>query len=147
MYICLQVVSTILFVSAYLLFSKGRNMATKKIQLDESEVEDCPLNELGVIRDALYVINGTWKLPILISLIDGTKRFKEIVREVDGISDRMLSKELKDLEMNKLVKRTVYDTFPPKVEYSVTAHTASLRKVIAALRDWGRLHRQVVIGP
>lgn len=120
-------------------------MVKEKFQLDESVVEDCPLNELGVIRDALYVISGTWKLPILISLIDGNKRFKQIAREVEGISDRMLSKELKDLEMNKLVKRTVYDTFPPAVEYSVTAHTASLKKVIAALRDWGKLHRKLIM--
>jgi DNA-binding HxlR family transcriptional regulator len=117
-------------------------MIKQKFQLDESEVEDCPLNELDVVRDALYVISGTWKLPILISLIDGKKRFKQIAREVDGISDRMLSKELKDLEMNLLVKRTVYDTFPPTVEYAVTSHAASLKKVISALRDWGRLHRK-----
>lgn len=120
-------------------------MAKKKFQLDESAVEDCPLNELDVIKDALYVISGTWKLPILISLIDGNKRFKQITREVDGISDRMLSKELKDLEMNKLVRRTVYDTFPPTVEYAVTAHTASLKKVIAALRDWGQIHRKIIM--
>lgn len=120
-------------------------MVEKKFELDESLVEDCPLNELDVIKDALYVISGTWKLPILISLIDGDKRFKQITREVEGISDRMLSKELKELEMNKLVKRTVYDTFPPTVEYAVTAHTASLKKVIAALRDWGKLHRKLIM--
>lgn len=120
-------------------------MVKQKFQLDESEVEDCPLNELGVIKDALYAINGTWKLPILISLIDGNKRFRQIAREVEGISDRMLSKELKDLEMNKFVTRTVYDTFPPTVEYAVTAHAVSLKKVIAALRDWGKLHRKVIM--
>lgn len=110
------------------------------------DVEDCPLNDLMAVRDALTVINGTWKLPILISLIDGNKRFRQIARDVEGISDRMLSKELKDLEMNKLVKRQVYDTFPPTVEYSITPHTASLKKVIAALRDWGKLHRSVILG-
>ena len=120
-------------------------MVKQKLKLDVSEVKDCPLNELGVVKDALYGINGTWKLPILISLIDGNKRFKQIAREVENISDRMLSKELKDLEMNKLVKRTVYDTFPPTVEYSVTPHTASLKKVIAALRDWGKLHRKLIM--
>jgi DNA-binding HxlR family transcriptional regulator len=120
-------------------------MPSKKLRLTDAEVEDCPLNELMAVRDALTVINGTWKLPILISLIDGNKRFKQIAREVEGISDRMLSKELKDLEMNKLVKRTVYDTFPPMVEYAVTVHAASLKKVIAALRDWGKLHRKLIM--
>lgn len=120
-------------------------MVKQKLHLDVRAEEDCPLNELNVIKDALSVINGTWKLPILISLIDGNKRFKQIARDVEGISDRMLSKELKDLEINRLVKRTVYETFPPSVEYSVTPHTASLKKVIAALRDWGKLHRTLIM--
>jgi DNA-binding HxlR family transcriptional regulator len=98
------------------------------------------------IKDALDVLSGSWKLPILASLSDGTKRFKEISREVEGISDKMLSKELKDLEMNHLVKRTVYDTFPPTVEYSVTEHTDTLHDVIIALRDWGTVHRKKIIG-
>lgn len=108
--------------------------------------DDCPLIDLMAVRDALQVLSGTWKLPILISLIDGKKRFRQIAKEVEGISDKMLSKELKDLEMNKLVKRTIYDTFPPTVEYSVTPHTATLKKVIAALRDWGKLHRKEILG-
>jgi DNA-binding HxlR family transcriptional regulator len=98
------------------------------------------------IKDALDVLNGSWKLPILASLTDTPKRFKEIAREVEGISDKMLSKELKYLEMNHLVNRTVYDTFPPTVEYSVTEHTATLHDVIVALRDWGTIHRKKIIG-
>jgi len=58
----------------------------------------------------------------------------------------MLSKELKDLEVNKLVTRTVYDTFPPTVEYSRTEHSQSLTTVIVALKDWGTLHRKEIIG-
>ncbi len=120
-------------------------MAKIKLKLSPPEESfDCPLNELTAVRDALDVLNGTWKLPIIIALLDGTKRFTEISRVVEGISDRMLSKELKDLEMNKLVKRTVHDSFPPRVEYSVTDHTRTLNKVITALRDWGKLHRSEV---
>jgi DNA-binding HxlR family transcriptional regulator len=121
-------------------------MAKKQVQLAHTETEDCPLNELMAVRDALQVINGTWKLPILISLIDGNKRFKQIATEVEGISDKMLSKELKELQMHKLVNRTIYDTFPPTVEYAVTPHAKTLRKVIVALRDWGKLHRKKIIG-
>ncbi|WP_257191129.1 helix-turn-helix domain-containing protein [Chryseobacterium sp. WG23] len=80
-------------------------------------------------------MNRTWKLPIIVAILDGNSRFKEIARVVEGISDRMLSKELKDLEVNKLVKRTIYDTFPPTVKYSVTEHTKTLRPVITALRQ------------
>ncbi|MEJ7738742.1 MAG: helix-turn-helix domain-containing protein [Chitinophagaceae bacterium] len=121
-------------------------MVTNKPGKKENVSEECSKNDLMAVRDALEVLNGSWKLQILISLIGGTKRFKQISKDVDGISDKMLSKELKDLETNQLVKRTVYDTFPPTVEYSVTEHTGSLKNVIAELRDWGLLHRIKIIG-
>ena len=81
------------------------------------------------VRDALDILNGKWKLPIIISLIYGDKRFKEMEREIEGITAKMLSKELKDLEINQLVKRTVYDTMPVTVEYSLigTSPTNILR--------------------
>lgn len=65
--------------------------------------------------------------------------------EIQGITDKMLSKELKFLEENKLIKRTVYDAFPPVVEYAITAHGKSLEKLIDELRNWGRQHRKKVI--
>ncbi|MGN6211486.1 winged helix-turn-helix transcriptional regulator [Parafilimonas sp.] len=101
---------------------------------------------IRAVADALEILNGKWKLPILISLLAGKKRFKQIAKEVNGITDKMLSKELKDLEVNQLVKREVYDSFPPAVEYSVTAHGKTLQKVIAELRDWGMMHRRKIIG-
>jgi DNA-binding HxlR family transcriptional regulator len=97
------------------------------------------------IKDALDVLSGSWKLQILDSLSEGAKRFTEISKDVEGISDKMLSKELKDLELNHLVKRTVYDTFPPTVEYCVTEHAATLNGVMVALSDWGILHRKKII--
>lgn len=101
---------------------------------------------IRAMKDALDVLNGSWKLPILTALYDRPKRFKEITKDVEGISDKMLSKELKDLEVNHLVKRTVYDTFPPTVEYSVTEHTATLNDVMKSLREWGMIHRKKIIG-
>jgi DNA-binding HxlR family transcriptional regulator len=98
------------------------------------------------VRDALEVLNGKWKLPIIISLTFGPKRFKQIASEINGITDRMLSKELKVLEMNQLVKRTIHDTFPPTVEYSITGHGRSLEKVIDELRCWEQEHRKKIIG-
>lgn len=106
----------------------------------------CTPQDLMAVKDAIQAISGTWKLQILIVLFDGPQRFKEIARRIEGISDKMLSKELKELEENLLVTRTVYETFPPKVEYSVTAHTHSLGDLISELKKWGQLHRQVVIG-
>ncbi|MCP2025531.1 DNA-binding HxlR family transcriptional regulator [Flavobacterium sp. HSC-32F16] len=119
-------------------------------QTEHSEVKDCKPQEcmgaLLPVRDALEVLSGRWKLPILIALSDRPKRFKEISKDINGITDKMLSKELKDLEVNKLVTRKVYDTFPPTVEYSRTEHSQSLTNVIIALRDWGTLHRKEIIG-
>jgi DNA-binding HxlR family transcriptional regulator len=107
--------------------------------------EECT-GALLPVRDALELLSGKWKLPILISLSGGPKRFKQISKDIDGITDKMLSKELKDLEMNKLVTRKVDDTFPPMVEYTSTEHSESLTDVIIALRNWGLLHRKEVIG-
>lgn len=98
------------------------------------------------IRDALEAVEGRWKLLILFSLAEGPKRFKQITKEVSGITDKTLSRELKSLEANKLVRRDVYDTFPPTVEYSITPHGLSLEKVLDELHFWGLTHRKKVIG-
>jgi DNA-binding HxlR family transcriptional regulator len=98
------------------------------------------------VRDALDILSGKWKLPILISLSFGNKRFKQIAREIPNITDKMLSKELRELEMNQLVKRTVYDSVPVIVEYSMTSYGKSLEKVIEELRKWGIQHRKRILG-
>ncbi|GAB2553826.1 winged helix-turn-helix transcriptional regulator [Spirosoma aerophilum] len=105
----------------------------------------CPKTMLS-IKDALEAVEGRWKLLILFSLSESPKRFKQIAREVSGITDKTLSKELKNLEANKLIRRQVHDTFPPTVEYSITPHGMSLEKVIDELHFWGLAHRKEVIG-
>lgn len=97
------------------------------------------------VRDALDILSGKWKLPIIISLSFGNKRFSQMANEIPNITDRMLSKELRDLEQNKLVKRTVYSSVPVIVEYSMTEYGKSLDKVITELRNWGKQHRQVIL--
>ena len=105
----------------------------------------CPKNALS-IKDALEALEGRWKLLILFSLSTGNKRFSQLSKEVPGITDKTLSKELKNLESNKLIKRDVYDTFPPTVEYSITAHGESLERVMEELHFWGLAHRQLIMG-
>ena len=117
----------------------------QKIDKEDYSPQEC-MGALLPVRDALEVLSGRWKLPILIALSDRPKRFKEISKDINGITDKMLSKELKDLEVNKLVTRTVYDTFPPTVEYARTEHSRTLNDVIMALKDWGTLHRKEIIG-
>ena len=97
---------------------------------------------LKPVRDSLDVLNGKWKLPIIIALTFGEKRFTEITQEVQGITDRMLSKELRDLELNGLVRRNIQDSYPVKVTYQLTEHSKSLNSVIDALKNWGILHKK-----
>lgn len=107
--------------------------------------ESCPESVLA-IKDAIEALEGRWKILILLSLSAGNKRFKQISKEVHGITDKMLSKELKLLEANKLIKRDEYDTFPPTVEYSITGHGKSIESVLESLYHWGQKHRKEVIG-
>jgi len=98
------------------------------------------------IKDALEALEGRWKLLILFSLSAGSQRFKEISRAVPGITDKTLSKELKNLEGNKLITRILRNTFPPTVEYAITEHGLSLEKVMDELHYWGLAHREKVMG-
>lgn len=103
---------------------------------------DC-VTSLNAVGDAFYVIGGKWKLRIIIALSEGPKRFNELQRTVEGISARVLSSELKDLEMNGFVTRNVHaETFPVVVEYEATGYADSLRDVLKALTAWGTMHRK-----
>ena len=106
--------------------------------------EECTKAILPV-RDALDILSGKWKLPIIISLSFGNKRFSQMARQIPGITDKMLSKELRELEMNQLVKRTVYDSVPVVVEYSMTEYGKTLGKLIEELQAWGIKHRKRII--
>jgi DNA-binding HxlR family transcriptional regulator len=97
------------------------------------------------VKDALDVLSGKWKLQIILSLSFGRKRFKQIQREIPGLTPKVLSKELKDLEMNELVDRHVYDTVPVSVEYELTAYGSTIRPLIAELHKWGAKHRKRII--
>jgi DNA-binding HxlR family transcriptional regulator len=98
------------------------------------------------VFDALDALRGRWRLPILISLMFGSKRFTELSKEVEGISDKVLAKELKELKLNQLIERTVHDTFPPTVEYSITPHGKSVEMVMIELKNWGGRHRKQILG-
>lgn len=80
-------------------------------------------------------------MPIIGSLLFGKKRFKELEREIGKITPRMLSKELKDLEMNGIVIRKVYDTIPVRVEYELSESGKTLNNVIEPMIAWGLQHR------
>lgn len=106
----------------------------------ERDIPKCTA-AMDAIQDALYVLNGKWKLPIILALGEGNKRFGELQRAVAGIAPKVLSNELKMLELNGFVVRRVYDTIPVSVEYALLEYSSSLDKVIDALKEWGMQHR------
>lgn len=102
-------------------------------------------NKLNAAGDALYVIGGKWRLRIIIALSEGHKRFNEIQRAIHGISARVLSNELKELEINGFVTRKVYTDFPVSIEYELTPYSDTLSPVIESLITWGEMHRERIM--
>lgn len=110
-------------------------------KIGKEEPSKCT-ESLKAVRDSLDVLSGKWKLPIIVALTYGEKRFTEIAKEVQGITDKMLSKELRDLELNGLIVRKIEDSYPVKVIYALTPHSKSLGTVLDSLRDWGLMHKK-----
>jgi DNA-binding HxlR family transcriptional regulator len=98
------------------------------------------------VFDAMFVLNGKWKLPIVLCLMYSSRRFNEIQKEIKGISPKVLANELKDLELNFLIKRNVYPTTPVSIIYEATEYSHSLKNVLAELSAWGENHRNKVKG-
>ncbi|MEJ7589068.1 MAG: helix-turn-helix domain-containing protein [Ferruginibacter sp.] len=109
----------------------------------EDRTHDSCTKAIIPVRDALDILSGKWKLLVMIALSFGNKRFSQLAKQIPGITDKMLSKELRELEMNELVKRTVYDSVPVVVEYSMTAYGKTLEKLIDELHEWGMKHERI----
>jgi DNA-binding HxlR family transcriptional regulator len=113
----------------------------------KKEFETDRKKEMMAVHDAMNVLNGKWKIYIISSICHYNKRrFSDILNDVVGISNKMLSKELKELEINKLVERTVLDTHPITVQYELTRHGKTLKTIIDNLTEWGMEHRKEIMG-
>ena len=100
---------------------------------------------ITAIKDTMEILSGKWKFHILGTLLEGGKmRFMDLLREVDGIAPKMLSKELQDMELNRLVSRTVLDTKPITVEYEVTQYGSTLKPIIDEIAKWGTAYRNAL---
>ena len=93
------------------------------------------------------IIGGRWKLLILYHLFQGVKRFSELQRSVNGITQKMLTQQLREMERDGLVHREIYPQVPPKVEYSLTPLGESLRSVVDAMSHWGKMFNEGGLEP
>ncbi len=97
------------------------------------------------VEATLDVIGGKWKSVILYHLLDGTRRFGELRRLLPGVTQRMLTLQLRELERDGVIRRTVYAEVPPRVEYALTPFGESLRYVILMMLEWGAKNMDTIL--
>ncbi|KEO75477.1 winged helix-turn-helix transcriptional regulator [Anditalea andensis] len=102
--------------------------------------------KIKAIQDTMFVLGGKWKIPVILSIYSGNKRFNEIASSIPTITNRVLSKELKHLEENLLISRTVIDDYPVRIEYALTAYCLTTEEVAAPLEKWGKNHLKKISG-
>ncbi|SHI58210.1 transcriptional regulator, HxlR family [Arenibacter nanhaiticus] len=102
--------------------------------------------QIRAIGDTMELLGGKWKIKIIGTLLlNGTMRFMELKRAVEGIAPKKLSKDLQELELNELITRTVKETKPITVEYELTPHGRTLENLINEAMNWGILHRNHIL--
>lgn len=118
-------------------------METENCRKDEQRYKKRSL----ALKDALELLSGKWKLTILLHLHhNGKSRFTDLQNYCEGISPKVLSKELQELEINQLLTRTINNTRPITVSYELTEHAIQIEPVISALTNFGMIHRAKIIG-
>lgn len=104
-------------------------------------------DDMKHLQDTVYVISGKWKLPILHSLANGNRRFRELQRSIPGITAMMLTRELRDLELNGFIERNHPDPFTTITDYEVTYYCKSFETIIVQMIEWGKRHRAFITSP
>ena len=103
--------------------------------MSEKKLPACP------VETTLTLISSKWKILILRDLMPGTKRFGELKKSIGEVSQKVLTAQLREMETDGLVRRTVYPEVPPRVEYTLTALGHSLKPILDAMWDWGEAYQ------
>src|ERR1700688_2502061 len=114
----------------------------KKMTVDPKTIAD-PTALRSEMRDALATITGKWKLEILWLLNQRVHRFGELRRAIPGVTQHMLTMQLRELESDGLIRRKIFAEVPPRVEYAITPAAQALKPVIDAIFTWRRNHRRL----
>jgi DNA-binding HxlR family transcriptional regulator len=118
---------------------KHSNADNQMIKMKNKSEKICP------VQYSLDILSGKWKLPILHALHKASpKRFKELEREIEGITPTMLTTQLRDLGKNGLISREIFATVPPTVEYRTTELGQTLKPLIYEIKKWGVFHLKQV---
>ena len=103
--------------------------------MEAKTLPNCP------VETTLTLIGDKWKVLIIRDLLSGTKRFGELKRSIGGVSQKVLTAQLRQMEADGLLTRTVFPEVPPRVEYTLTRLGHSLKPVLDAMRDWGEAYQ------
>lgn len=120
-------------------------MSNLRELIEIERVRKCPRQYVLALNDTLSVVSGKWKLPIIASLLYNKNRFKDLQENIQKITPRMLSKELKELELSGIVERQVYNQTPVLIEYNLTESGRKIITVLDAMLDWGLLYRGEIL--
>jgi DNA-binding HxlR family transcriptional regulator len=123
------------------LLSTNKKVSMRKQDSTNARNEAVILRNCGMAY-ALGVIGGRWKPAILFNLLEGRMRYNELRKAIPAVSERMLVAQLRELEEHGLVKRTVFQEVPPRVEYELTELGQSTAPMLQCISDWGNMHRQ-----
>lgn len=107
-------------------------------------INEKQINDSCGMAYSLSVLGGRWKPAILCRLMHQTMRYSDLKNSIAQISERMLVSQLRELEADQVVKRTVYPVVPPRVEYELTPLGLSMKPMLKAMSDWGNMHRSKV---
>jgi DNA-binding HxlR family transcriptional regulator len=114
-----------------------------KIGLDGNNESPCQTYGACPIGTAITLLGGKWKLPLLYNLREKTMRFSELKKALPGVTQKMLTQQLREMEEDGLIARKVYAEVPPKVEYSITPIARKLGPAFALLCEWGMEYREL----
>ncbi|GAB4472560.1 MAG: transcriptional regulator [Cyanobacteria bacterium J069] len=118
--------------------------ASNPVVSNPSPPSAAPERPSCAVETTIAIIGGRWKVLILRELLGGVKRFNELHRSLSGITQKMLTQQLREMEDDGIVHREVYQQVPPKVEYSLTPLGQSLEPILAVMHEWGERYLRAV---